>query len=151
MEDDFDLEGLSQQGATEYVAGFITAQKQAARDLDSAEQELALWKKRTGLATERGETDLARESLARAEEAHGKVVRLRHEKHELDFKVTELKDRLARLRQKPEFSVNTDALLDQLEGIVGSDHETSDAIRNAEAEVALEALKRKMESERADE
>ena len=40
--------------------------------------------------------------------------------------------------------------MDQLEGIVGADHGTKDAIAEAEAEVALEALKRKMEAESDD-
>ena len=148
MEDDFDLDGLSEHDAIAYVAGFISTQKQAAADLAAAEDELNLWKKRTALATERGETDLARQSLARAEEAHKKVVGLRSEKHDLDFRVSELKSRLKKLKGRPEFTVNTQALSDQLEGIVGTDHETTHAIKEAEAELALEELKKKMDAER---
>ena len=74
------------------------------------------------------------------------MAKLRSDKRELDFKVEELKNRLTRLRKQPEFSVNAEALSEQLEGLVG-DHETNDAIRETEAEVALEELKRKMESE----
>lgn len=144
--DDFDLDGLSPQDAKAYVARFITAKNQATRDREIAEGELALWKKRTALASERGETDLARESLARAEETHAKLVRLRREEHELDFKVTELKRRLTSISRQPEMSVNANALLDQLQGLVGTDHDTKDALAEAEAEVALEALKKKMES-----
>lgn len=146
MEDDFDLDGLSEKDAAAYVAGFIASQKQAETDLNAAEEELTLWKKRTALATERGETDLARQSLARAEEAHQSVVKLRAEKRDLDFRVTELKSRLSRVKKQPEFSVNAEALSDQLAGIVG-DHETAESVRQTEAELALEELKRKMESE----
>jgi len=149
VEDDFDLDGLSEKDAAAYVAGFITTQKQAAADLASAEDELNLWKKRTALATERGETELARQSLARAEEAHLKVVKLRSEKNELDFKVTELKSRLSRIRRNPEFTVNAEALAEQLGDLVG-DQETAEAIRDAEAELALEELKKKMESQGDD-
>lgn len=147
MEDDFDLEGLSPEEAKAYVARFITTQKQLARDRAAAEDELALWKKRTALAADRGETDLARESLARAEECHANVVRLRREQHDIDFKVTELKRRLENMRHQPQFSVNADSLLGQLESIVGEDHETDDALTEAAAEVALEKLKEKMKAE----
>ena len=88
--------------------------------------------------------------VARAEEAHENLVRLKNEEREINFKVGELKRRFAKVRQEPEFSVNAGALLDQLEGIVGADHGTKDAIAEAEAEVALEALKRKMEAESDD-
>jgi len=150
MEDDFDLEGLSPAAAREYVAQFIITGKQTAHDRAAAEAQLDLWKKRAGLAADRDELDLARESLARAEEAHENLVRLKNEEREINFKVGELKRRLAKVRQEPEFSVNAGALLDQLEGIVGADHGTKDAMAEAEAEVALEALKRKMETESDD-
>lgn len=150
MQDDFDLEGLSLAEATAYVARFITTQKQVARDRSAAEDAVELWKKRVGLAHDRGEIDLARESLARAEEAHTNLVRLKSEEREMNFKVTELKRRLAKIRQEPEFSVDSSALLEQLEGIVGTDHGRSDALADAEAEVALEALKKKMKTESDD-
>ena len=146
IQDDFDLDGLSPEDARAYVARFITAKNQATGDRVAAEDDLALWKKRTALATERGEPDLARQSLARAEEAHSKLVRLRNEERELDFKVTELKRRLTSIRRQPELSTNAEALLGQLEDVVGTDHGTKDALADAEAEVALEALKKKMNS-----
>jgi len=147
VQDDFDLEGLSAAEARAYVARFITAQKQVERDRSEAEGAVELWKKRVRLAMERGEDELARECLQRAEEAHDSVVKLKAEERDLSFKVGELKRRLVKLGQEPQFSVDAGALLDQLEGVVGSDHETSDAIRDAEAQVALEELKKRMESE----
>ena len=147
MQDDFDLDGLSVADARAYVAEFITAKKRVERDRAVKEEELDLWKKRTRLATEKGEVDLARESLARAEEIHAEVSRLRQEEQSLDFKVTELKRRLKSLEEQPEYTVNAGALLEQLEGVVGHDHETKDALKEAEAELALEELRRKMAAE----
>ena len=147
MQDDFDLDGLSPSEARAYVAQFIAARKQAERDRVAKEEELELWKKRVRLATEKGETQLARESLARAEEVHARLTGIRKEERELDFKVTELKRRLTELERRPELTVNAGALLEQLEGIVGPDHETRDALAEAEAEVALEELRRKMAAE----
>jgi hypothetical protein len=150
MQDDFDLEGLSRAEARAYVADFIAARKQVEHDRAAKERDLALWKKRIRLATEKGETELARESLSRAEEVHAALVSLRKEERELDFKVTELKRRLSGLEQKPEFSVDASALLEQMEGVVGTDHETSSAIRDAEAELALEELRKKLAAENGE-
>lgn len=145
MQDDFDLEGLSVAEARAYVAEFIMSLKTVQRQRDEASNELELWKKRVRLATERGETALAREALAQAEDAHRKFVKLRNEERELDFKVGELKNRLVKVQNEPQMSVNAEALLSQLEGIVGTDHETRDALTEAEAEVALERLRKKMQ------
>ncbi|MBU8914351.1 MAG: hypothetical protein KOO61_10040 [Spirochaetales bacterium] len=150
MQDDFDLEGLSPAEASAYVAQFIITQKQVARDRAAAEEALELWKKRARLAADRDEMELGRESLARAEEAHAGLVRLKNDEREMNFKVAELKRRLVKIRQEPQFTVNAGALLEQLEGIVGTEQETTNALADAEAEVALEALKRKMEAESED-
>jgi len=147
VQDDFDLEGLSVAEAKAYVAEFITSLKTASQQREACENELDMWKKRVRLATEKGETDLARTALARAEETHAKLVTLKKEERELDFKVTELKRRLGNLRQQPQLTVNAEALLGQLESVVGTDHETRDALTDAEAEVALEELRRKMADE----
>lgn len=150
MQDDFDLEGLSPADARAYVVRFIAARNQTARDRSAAEDERAMWKKRVRIAIDRGEDALAKEGLARAEAAHAEVVRLKREERDLDFTVEELKRRLAGLRQVPTRSVDADALLEQLEGIVGPDYETDESLSEVEAEVALEALKHRMEEEGGD-
>jgi phage shock protein A len=147
VEDDFDLEGLSVTDARAYVAEFIQSLRQTAAQLDTAERDLESWKKRTRIATEQGEVELAKAALSRAEDAHHKVTALKKEKRELDFKVAELKRRLGELQKKPQLSTNADALLEQLESVVGSDHETSRSIAEAEAEVALQKLREKMNAE----
>lgn len=147
MQDDFDLDGLSPADARAYVVRFIAARNQTARDRAAAENARAMWKKRVRIAIDRGEDALAKEGLARAEEAHAAVVRLKHEERDLDFTVEELKRRLSGLKQIPERSVDAEALLEQLEGIVGPGHETDEALSEVEAEIALEALKQKMEQE----
>ena len=147
MEDDFDLDGLTAPQAREYVADFIAAYRQTLAQLAEAEQELEAWKKRAGLALDKGDRTLAQDAITRADETVTRVARLKQEASALDFKVLELKRRLKELEQKPEMSVNADALLEQMESIVGTDHETDHAIADAEAEAALAALKRKMESE----
>ena len=145
--DDFDLEGLSPQEAAAYVAQFIASLGMARSEREKAEKDLAEWKRRTALASDRGELDLAREALGRAEETHRRLLDLRREENELDFKVTELKRRLTNLRRRVETSVDAQALLEQLQAVAGPDREVDEAIARAEAETALEALRRKMEQD----
>ena len=147
MHDDFDLEGLSKQEAQRYVASFIESLVLARRQRIEREQEYETWKSRTRLAADKGEPELARQALARAEELYAVVTQLRREEHELDFKVTELKRRLVGVERQPELSIDADALLEQLEAVVGPDRETNEAIARTEAELALEELRRKMAAE----
>lgn len=144
MEDDLDLEGLSVADARAYVAQFISALKTTRSQLEEAEEELAAWKKRTDLAAGREEMELARAALARAEEAHSRVSGLKKEAHSLQFKVDELKKRLAKMADKPRLSTNADALLSQLESVVGTNYETDRSLAEAEAEVELEKLRKRM-------
>ena len=148
MEDDFDLEGLSKEDARSYVAQFIQSLQLAKRQRDEQEHQYDTWKSRAKLAVERGEDELAREAIRRAEELQASLAAVRREVRDLEFKVTELKRRLANLQRQPEFTVNAEALLDQLQQVAGADHETTEKIERtaaeSEAELALEALRRKM-------
>ncbi len=145
MQDDFDLEGLSKDEARRYVMGFVQSLQTTRKQRAKREAEFATWKSRTKLAAERGETELARQALARAEELQGSLAALKRDERELEFKVGELKRRLANVQQEPELSVDADALLEQLRGVVGDDQETKEALAETEAELALEELRRRME------
>ncbi len=149
MEDDFDLEGLSHSDAREYVLRFAQSLHVARRQRADAERSVDEWKRRVKLAIDRGQTELARQALERAEEAHRALVGLKREEHELDFKVTELKRRLAGLPTAPERSVDANGLLASIESVVGSGHETDRAVAEAEAEVALDALRKRIAAEQA--
>lgn len=147
MEDDFDLEGLSKEEARAYVAQFVKSLHLARKQRAEQEAEFEKWKTRTKLAADRGEEDLARAALQRAEEVQSALNAVRREERELEFKVTELKRRLGNLQQSPELSVNAQALLEQLQSVVGEGHETEEALADVEAEQALEALRKKMTDE----
>ncbi|MFW5689093.1 MAG: hypothetical protein ACOC1U_05900 [Spirochaetota bacterium] len=147
MDDDFDLEGLSKQEARSYVAQFVQSLQLARKQRAEKEAEFEKWKSRTKLAADRGETDLARAALERAEEVQSALNAIRREERELDFKVTELKRRLGNLQKQPDLSVNADALLEQLQQVVGTGHETDEALAGVEAEAALESLRTRMAGE----
>lgn len=144
MEDDFDLEGLSREEARRYVTGFIQSLQLTRRDRAGKEAEYEKWKARTKLAADRGETELAKEALRRAEEAHARLGSLRTEERNLEFKVTELKRRLTNLEKAPELTVDAEALLDRLQSVTDPDQETNESLAEAEAELALEELRRRM-------
>lgn len=147
MQDDFDLEGLSKDEARRYVMSFVQSLQTTRKQRAEQEAEFEKWKSRTKLAADRGETELARQALVRAEEVQTSLASLKREERELEFKVGELKRRLANLQKEPEFSVNADALLEQLRGVVGDDQETNEAIAETEAELALEELRSRMDGE----
>lgn len=147
MQDDFDLEGLSKDEARRYVMGFVQSLQMTRKQRAEQEAEFEKWKSRTKLAAERGETELARQALTRAEELQASIASVKREERELEFKVEELKRRLTNLQREPELSVNADALLEQLRAVAGEDQETNEGIAETEAELALEELRRKMEGE----
>ncbi len=147
MDDDFDLEGLSKEEARAYVARFIQSLQLARTQLAEKEEEYDKWKARARLAVERGDKSLAEAAIRRAEDTGTALVSVKKDVRDLEFKVTELKRRLGNVQNEPELSVNADALLEQLQAVVGTDQETNEGIAEAEAEVALEALRKKMESD----
>lgn len=148
MQDDFDLEGLTPAEARRYVAGFIQSLQLARKSRAEREVEYEKWKSRTKLAADRGDMALAKEALARAEDLHASLSALRREERELDFKVTELKRRLKNVQRAPQFTVNAEALLEQLQSVTDPDQATREAISEAEAELKLEELRRKMEQDK---
>ncbi len=144
MQDDFDLEGLSVQDARTYVLRFVTALKQIEPQRATAQADVERWRNRVQLAEENGRPELAAQAKLRLEEAAEKLQKLTHEQHELGFKVTELKRRLANLAEQPKMSVDAQALAEQLESVVGTGHQTDAQTEDLEAQLALEELKRKM-------
>lgn len=147
MEDDFDLDGLSLADARAYVLSFVTAKKQTETQRVAAAKDVELWRKRVELAGSNSRSDLAAQAQSRLNEATAKLQKLLSEERDLDFKVTELKRRLGNMAEQPQMSVNAQALAEQLESVVGPDHSTTEQTEDVEAELALEALKRKLEQD----
>jgi len=141
---DTDLEGLGPKEAQEYVLAFVTTLKQTEKDLARAGEEVATWTKRVALAESRGESSLAAQAKVRLAEEEGKKARREAELAELRMKVSILKEKLAKLRMMPTRTVDTDLLLAQLEMITGRKDELSLSLKEEEAKVKLEELKKKM-------
>lgn len=148
---DADLTGMDRESAREYVYHYVLALQTVRRQKDEAGEELVTWQKRIELAREQGKEDLVAEATKRWNETREKLETLTAEEQERAREVAMLKEQLERLQAQPERSVNAEALLEQLESIVGERDATSEEIRKLEAESALDELKKKLEqSEESD-
>jgi phage shock protein A len=140
---DTDIEGLDPAHASEYVLAFITTLKQTEKALAAAQEDTTTWTRRVTLARSRGEEGLAAQAQARLSDATAKQSRLETELLDLKAKVSVLKEKLARLRMTGMKLVDADLLLAQLQMIVGKKDELGDAMKNEEANAALDELKKK--------
>jgi phage shock protein A len=142
--EDTDLEGLSPQDATEYVLAFITTLKKTEMDLARASEDVALWMRRVALAQDKGEAVLAAQAQARLAEMEAKKAQLEGEALDLKHKISVMKDKLVRIRMQVPRSVNVDLLLAELQMLVGEKDSLSLSLKDEEAKMKLEELKRKM-------
>ncbi len=120
MHEELDLEGLTLQEATSYVAKYLAAHKQSQQRRQQAEEEFRRWETRVRLAHEKGETELASAALARAEKAATEFKQARAEEKELAITCDLLKQRLERLARQPEFSVDAEQLLSHMQNMIDS-------------------------------
>ena len=140
---DTDIEDLDPAQASEYVLAFITTLKKTEKSLAEAAEETNTWTRRVTLARSKGDEGLAAQAQARLSDATAKQSALEAELGDLRRKVAVLKDKLARLKMTGGRLVNTDLLLAQLQMVVGEKDKLGDAMKQQEADAALDELKRK--------
>jgi hypothetical protein len=140
---DTDIEGLDPAQASEYVLAFITTLKKTEKSLAEAAEETNTWTRRVTLARSKGDEALAAQAQARLSDATAKQSQLEAELADLKRKVAVLKDKLARLKMTGGRLVNTDLLLAQLLMVVGEKDTLGDAMKQQEADAALDELKKK--------
>lgn len=140
---DTDIEGLDPAQASEYVLAFITTLKKTEKALAETSEETNTWTRRVTLARSKGDEALAAQAQARLSDATAKQSQLETELADLKRKVAVLKDKLARLKMTGGRLVNTDLLLAQLQMVVGEKDKLGDAMKQQEAEAALDELKKK--------
>jgi phage shock protein A len=140
---DTDIEGLDPAQGSEYVLAFITTLKQTERALAEASEETSTWTRRVTLARGKGDEALTAQAQARLSDVMAKQSKLEGELADLKAKVVVLKDKLARLKMTGGRLVNTDLLLAQLQMVVGEKDTLGEAMKNEEANAALDELKKK--------
>jgi hypothetical protein len=144
---DTDLGGMDRETAREYVLAFITTLKETEHAREQAEQEKALWEGRIGLARSKNEELLATQAEMKVNEIDARLSQLKAEEAELRRKVNFMKDELQRLRATHELTLDPEALLAQLEMLTGKPDTTAKKLRETEAGMELEELKKRMQQE----
>ena len=148
MENETDLTGLDPAAAREYVHGYITALRLAARKRQRMETALKTWEERVKHAAEAGNTalrDAARTELERVQDGLGRIAA---EEADLSAQVEVMKRHLKSMRPATAINVDAEQLLAQLQSITGEpDTLKSDLDRlgtQQRADQELAALKRRM-------
>ncbi len=147
MSDDYNIMGLDPEGAREYVVAVMTTLKAATAKRLQLEKDLELWESRVKLAAEKGRADLAEAAEARAGELRGKIAQLDTERKGYQEGIAEMMAQLKQLRTRQAASVDADLLLAQMQMLVGETAETDQRFREAQAQWALDELKKKMGGE----
>jgi hypothetical protein len=141
---DTDIDFMDFEPAREYVLAFITTLKKTQKQRAVAEEQLEHWRGRVKLAEARGEPVLKRGAQQRVAELEANCQQLGQEELELKRKVDVLKEKLKATKIRSGLQVDADALLAQMQMLVGQPDELQEQLRNTEAEQALRALKNKM-------
>ena len=141
---DTDIDFMDFQAAREYVLAFITTLKKTQKQRAVAEEELEHWRGRVKLANSRGEPVLKRGAEQRVAELEARSQQLLQEELELRRKVDVLKEKLKATKIRSSLQVDADALLAQMQMLVGEPDRLSEDLRRTEADQALQELKKKM-------
>ena len=141
---DTDIDFMDFEPAREYVLAFITTLKKTQKQRAVAEEQLEHWRGRVKLAEARGEPVLKRGAQQRVAELEANCQQLHQEELELKRKVDVLKEKLKATKIRSGLQVDADALLAQMQMLVGQPDELQEQLRDTEAEQALRALKKKM-------
>lgn len=139
-----DLSNMDKKSAKEYVAALITTLKQTTAKRKEVEKEVELWEGRVTLAEEKERPDLRAQAAGLLEEKKDELHRLRSEEAAFKDELNSAKSQLRMIQNQPEFTIDADRLLAELEMVVGEVDETGDHFREFEAEQALEKLRKEM-------
>ena len=141
---DTDIDFMDFQSAREYVLAFITTLKKTQKQRAVAAEELEHWRGRVKLADSRGEPVLKRGAEQRVTELEAQSQQLLQEELELKRKVDVLKEKLKATKIRSSLQVDADALLAQMQMLVGEPDRLKEDLRSTEADQALQELKKKM-------
>ena len=96
------------------------------------------------LAKEKGRADLADKAQEKVREIEADLAPLLVEERDLRRTIDLLKENLKSVRSEFDWSVDTDQLKANLEVLGGEPDKTADGLRDVEAELELQELKKKM-------
>jgi len=142
----FDVSGMEPADAREYVLSITAHLKQTEKELAEADETVKLWTQRIVLADGKGLSDLRTQAEAKRAEAVDRRTKLELEVWEFRDGVEKLKKQL-HLLPATQRTVNPDALLEGLANLAGPLDNVTPAVKRAEADDALAALKKRLAEE----
>lgn len=149
--DEYDIRGLEPEDAKRYIVAVMATLKQTAAKRVQLEHDLEMWEGRVKLAVDSGRQDLVEGAQRRVEQIKEDIEHLRGEEQEYSEGLSRMKSQLRTLRTQPQMSVDVDLLNAQMEMILGEEEqqraETDEKFRDAQADWALNDLKRKLQDE----
>ncbi len=149
--DEYDIQGLEPEDAKQYIVAVMATLKQTKSKRIQLERELEMWQNRVNLAVEKGRQDLIDGAERKVAQLREDIEHLISEEHSYSEGLDRMRRQLRVLQAQPEMSVDVDLLTAQMDMMLGesekAEAETQENFRKAEADWALEELKRKMQDE----
>jgi len=139
----FDISGMNQEDAQEYVLSLATHLKQVEAEIAAIKADQQRWQERTALAERQGLVELRQQATDAANAAQTKLTEREAEAREFRAGLDSLKKQMLRLPMTQR-TVNTDALLESIAQVAGPLDRVTPAAKQAEADEALAALKKKL-------
>ena len=139
-----DISGLDPAAAKEYTAAVLTTLKQTISKRNELLKEFEKWKTREKLAEQTGHPDLQKEADLRKEKLIEDLQHMLKEEKELRLELDIVKGQLKQILNRPQFTIDAEMLLSQLEMVVGEKDELAEQFKDAAAADELERLKKEM-------
>ena len=149
--DEDDIRELEPEDAKKYIIAVMATLKQTTAKRIQLERDLELWEKRVNLALENGRQELIEGAQRRVTQIQEDLGRLRAEEHEYSEGLSRMRSQLRMIEAQPKLSVDVDLLTAQMDMMLGEEEkaesETKEKFREAEADIALEELKKRMQDD----
>jgi len=142
----FDITGMEPSDAQEYVLSIAAHLKQTEAALTAADEDSQRWAQRVTLARGQGHSDLEAQAEAQRVAAVDRRTKLELEVGEFRAGLDALKKQLL-LLPLTQRTINTEALLENLAKLGGPLDAVTPLAKQAEAEDALAALKKRLAEE----
>jgi phage shock protein A len=139
----FDISGMSPDDAKDYVFSLATHLKQVEAEIKTIQGEQNRWHERAALADRQNLPELKQQAVDTANGLTSKLAEREAEAQEFRAGLDSLKKQLL-LLPMTQRTVNTDALLESITQIAGPLDNVTPATKQAEADEALAALKKKL-------
>lgn len=139
----FDISGMNPADAKDYVFSLATHLKQVEAEIESIKKEQDVWQERAQLAERQGLSDLRAQVADKMNALAATRTDREAEAREFRAGLDSLKKQLL-LLPMTQRTVNTDTLLESITQLAGPLDTVTPATKQAEADEALAALKKKL-------